>query len=144
MQLIAPPIRRISVKRASVLRLLILLALLLAPFPLAGCDDGTDRIDRHRYSALGDPERGKLAAVHYGCPTCHRIPGIAGSGASVGPGLKMMAKRQYIGGMLTNKPDNMVAWLQDPPSIKPNTAMPDLGLPLKDARDIAAYLYTLR
>jgi cytochrome c1 len=32
-------------------------------------------------------------------------------------------------------------WLQDPQAIRPQTAMPNLGVGEEDARDIAAYLY---
>jgi cytochrome c1 len=37
----------------------------------------------------------------------------------------------------------MVRWLQAPQKLKPGSAMPDLGLSERDARDIAAYLETL-
>jgi cytochrome c len=36
-----------------------------------------------------------------------------------------------------------VCWLVDPPAMKADTAMPAVGLGERDARDIAAYLYTL-
>jgi cytochrome c1 len=32
----------------------------------------------------------------------------------------------------------------DAPKMKPRTAMPDLGLSEQQARDVAAYLYTLQ
>jgi cytochrome c1 len=38
----------------------------------------------------------------------------------------------------------MVRWLKDPQSIVPGNVMPNTGLSDKDARDVAAYLYTLR
>jgi cytochrome c len=37
-----------------------------------------------------------------------------------------------------------VQWITVPQSIEPNTAMPSLGVTEGQARDIAAYLYTLR
>jgi hypothetical protein len=37
----------------------------------------------------------------------------------------------------------MVRWLENPPAVDPPTAMPNLQLNRHDARDIAAYLYTL-
>ena len=48
-----------------------------------------------------------------------------------------------IAGELANTPDNMVRWLRNPKSIDPLTAMPDLGVTERDARDMAAYLATL-
>ena len=40
-------------------------------------------------------------------------------------------------------PANMVRWIQHPREIEHGTAMPDMGVTDSDARDIAAYLYTL-
>jgi cytochrome c len=37
-----------------------------------------------------------------------------------------------------------VQWLRDPQAIDPHTAMPDLGVNARDARDMAAYLTALR
>jgi cytochrome c1 len=38
----------------------------------------------------------------------------------------------------------LTAWLRDPPAIDPATLMPAMGLSEPEARDMAAYLYTLR
>jgi len=37
-----------------------------------------------------------------------------------------------------------VRWVITPQEMKPGTAMPDLGLSEQQARDVAAYLYTLQ
>ena len=92
----------------------------------------------------GYPERGRVAMRKYGCQSCHEIPGVRGARALVGPPLAGIAARSFIGGVLTNSPDNMIAWLKDPPAHAPRTAMPKLGVTDKDARDMTAYLYTLR
>ena len=92
----------------------------------------------------GHPERGREAMRKYGCQSCHTIPGVTGARALVGPPLEGIAGRSFIGGVLTNSPDNMMAWLRDPPAHAPRTAMPNLGVTEKDARDMTAYLYTLR
>jgi cytochrome c1 len=65
-------------------------------------------------------------------------------GNNVGPPLDRIATRGYIAGVLANTPQNMVRWLRDPPAVDARTAMPDLGLSEAEARDIAAYLYTLK
>jgi len=49
-----------------------------------------------------------------------------------------------LGGVLSNSPDNMVRWIREPQQASPLTAMPDLGVTERDARDMAAYLSTLR
>jgi cytochrome c1 len=38
----------------------------------------------------------------------------------------------------------MIAWLRNPQKILPGNAMPDMQLTQEQARDIAAYLYTLK
>ena len=93
--------------------------------------------------ANADPQRGKALITEYGCVACHTIPGIAGYGSNVGPPLAHMARRAYIGGVLPNQPPDMVRWLMDPPQVDPRTAMPNTGLSEAEARDVAAYLYTL-
>jgi cytochrome c2 len=89
-------------------------------------------------------KRGEQAINQYACVTCHEIPGIVGANAPVGPPLAGIASRVMLGGVLPNSPENMVRWLREPHSFAPLTAMPDLGVTEQDARDIAAYLATLR
>jgi cytochrome c2 len=90
----------------------------------------------------GDPERGRALARDRGCGGCHVIPGVPRA-TGLGPSLERVTSRVYIAGVLANSPGNMVRWLQDPPALDPLTAMPNLHLERHDARDIAAYLYTL-
>jgi cytochrome c2 len=92
----------------------------------------------------GDIERGRSAIGKYGCAACHTIPGIDGATATVGPPLDRIAVRTYLGGHLTNSPGNMIRWIQKPQEVDPKNAMPNMGVTDQDARDIAAYLYTLR
>jgi cytochrome c len=92
----------------------------------------------------GDPERAASAIRRYGCGSCHTIPGIDGAHAVVGPPLTSLAKRAYIAGHLSNNPDMLIRWIRHPHSFKQQTAMPEMGVGEQDARDIAAYLYTLQ
>jgi len=93
----------------------------------------------------GDPARGRTAIHAYGCDSCHQIPGIDSSaGKVVGPPLTAMALRVYVAGHLPNTPPAMEEWIRHPRDVNPRTAMPDTGVTVTDARDIAAYLYTLR
>jgi len=107
--------------------------------PVAGCGENVPRVP----VSGADPVRGKAAIERYGCVACHAIPGIANPGSNVGPPLNRFAKRAYIGGVLPNVPAELVRWLRDPPQADPRTAMPDIGISEPDAKDIAAYLYTL-
>jgi mono/diheme cytochrome c family protein len=95
-------------------------------------------------AATPDPARGKLAIQQHACASCHVIPGVVGAQATVGPPLTKIAVRGFIAGILPNTPDNMVRWLQAPQAVFPEGAMPNLGVTESDARDIAAYLSTLR
>ncbi len=92
----------------------------------------------------GDAERGRAALDGFGCGSCHVIPGVRGARGMVGPPLSHFALRAYIAGQLPNQPENLLRWVQDPQAVEPGTAMPNLGVTPAVARDMAAYLYTLR
>ena len=92
----------------------------------------------------GDAVRGQRTFHHYACNGCHVIPGVTGADVQVGPPLAGMASRQLIAGALPNTTEAMVRWLRDPQAVDPHTAMPQLGVSEQDARDMAAYLATLR
>lgn len=92
----------------------------------------------------GNASRGKNDIRSYGCGACHVIPGVPGASGRVGPSLADIAHQSFVGGVVANTPQNMMAWIEDPPALSPRTAMPNLNVSNADARDIAAYLYTLR
>lgn len=93
--------------------------------------------------AGGDAERGAAVIREKGCGACHTIPGIDGADGTVGPPLSAWAERAYIAGALPNAPSELIDWLLAPHAVEPATAMPDLDLSEQQARDTAAYLYTL-
>jgi len=120
-------------------RALLLLLLLL---PLA-CNREEKSAVRQQTGG-GDPTRGGQLMTQYGCTACHSIPGVAGPSGMVGPPLDHMATRQYIAGKFANNPQTMTQWLQNPQSLDPQNAMPNVGVTPADARDMTAYLYTLK
>jgi mono/diheme cytochrome c family protein len=89
-------------------------------------------------------ERGKTALSQYACASCHEIPGVVGAKNPVGPPLGGIARRTYLGGVLPNTAQNMQRWIRSPQSVDTASAMPDLGVSERDARDIAAFLETLK
>ena len=91
----------------------------------------------------GDPDAGKQLIANYGCGACHTIPGVRGADGLVGPPLIKFARRTYIAGEVPNTADFLIRWIEVPQAIEPGTAMPNLGVSEGQARDIAAYLYTL-
>jgi cytochrome c2 len=92
----------------------------------------------------GDIQRGVIAIEHYGCGSCHIIPGVSGAFGQAGPPLSGIANRIYLAGVMQNTPQNMVRWIQNPKQVDDKTVMPNLGVTPRDAADIAGYLYTLR
>ena len=94
--------------------------------------------------AGGDEKRGRELVERYGCGGCHVVPGVSNARGQVGPPLEGIATRAYLGGILPNTADNMVAWIRFPQKFAPRTAMPDLGVNEAEGRHIAAYLYTLK
>lgn len=91
-----------------------------------------------------DVDRGRRALDQYGCIACHEMPGMVGPEARLGPTLHGIARRQTLGGVLPNTPENMARWIRDPQSHAPGSAMPSLRVTERDARDMAAILATFR
>ncbi len=92
----------------------------------------------------GNVQRGKKLIGRMGCGACHVIPGIRAARGRVGPPLYDFGDRVFIAGELPNTPANLMRWIENPPAVKPHTAMPDLGVTKNQARDMTAYLYSLR
>jgi cytochrome c2 len=114
---------------------------------LAGGAVSVERHQARQKAALatmltgGDPSRAPSLMTRYGCAGCHAIGGVPGADGQVGPPLRGLIERVYIGGGAPNNAGNLVGWLLDPPRFAPHTAMPPPGLSETEARDIAAYLY---
>lgn len=92
----------------------------------------------------GDVERGRAVIARIGCNVCHVVPGVPGPRGTVGPSLENFGARNLIGGIVPNQPSMLTRWVRDAPSIAPQTGMPNLPVSEEEARDVAAYLYTLR
>jgi cytochrome c1 len=115
---------------------------ILVPLFVVGCvDAGSQSV---RTVMGGDAARGVRKISAYGCEYCHVIPGVRDATGTVGPPLVEFARRTMIAGEVSNTPEHLVAWIMNPQAIEQRTAMPNLGVSAPDARDIAAYLYTLR
>ena len=97
-----------------------------------------------RSRETGDSDHTKQLFTKYGCVACHQIPGIDAPHGAVGPSLDKLATRTTIAGHLPNTPQTMIQWLQNPQSLNPQTSMPNVGVTPADARDMTAYLDTLK
>jgi cytochrome c2 len=107
---------------------------------LTACDQDEPKVSDFG----GDTRRGAALVAELGCGSCHTIPGIREARGRVGPPLDNIGERTIVAGLLPNTPDNLMRWLETPQSVVPGNAMPNMGLSDHDARDVAAYLYTLR
>jgi cytochrome c1 len=125
---------------ASGFRAIAVTAVAAGALLLGGCHKGDDI----RAVPGGNPDAGKLAIHAYGGGACHTVPGVRGATGMAGPPLAHFARRSVIAGEASNTADNLVKWIEAPESIEPGTAMPNLGVTAGVARDMAAYLYTLR
>jgi cytochrome c2 len=89
----------------------------------------------------GNPAMAPAILRTYGCTGCHTIPSVPGADGKVGGPLSGMRERVFVGGVVTNTPDNLVHWIVSPPTFSPETAMPVTGISEAEAKDVAAYLY---
>lgn len=106
-----------------------------------------DWISRQRSSLelplKGDLQLGKEMFFKHGCAVCHAIEGTAARG-KVGPDLTRFASRQTLAaGTIPHTPENLLAWLADPQSIKPGANMPPTHATFEELKSIARYLQTL-
>jgi cytochrome c2 len=92
----------------------------------------------------GEAGRGKLAFARRRCGACHSLLAVDGADGQVGPALDKVARRAFLAGDQPNDPTHMIAWVQHPQAMRPGVGMPELGLGDQEARDLAAYMYTLR
>lgn len=90
-----------------------------------------------------DAERGRAIIARVGCASCHTVPGIRWPQGQVGPSLHGFAASNLISGKLPNRPDVLAAYVANAPAMLPGTTMPAMPINEREARDVAAYLYTL-
>lgn len=110
---------------------------------LLGIGACADKGDAPRALAGADPAEGLRLIRRHGCAACHRVPGVAWPAGRTGGALAGVAARPMIAGRLPNQPAVMAAFVRDAPSLLPDTGMPPMPLTEAEARDVAAYLYTL-
>lgn len=92
----------------------------------------------------GDPNAGRALFIQKGCGGCHTIAGLPGAAGVAGPRLDNTVVRGTIAGdRIPATAQNLAQWIYDPASLKPSTSMPKPGVTQAEARDIAAFLYSL-
>ena len=133
---------RLSIKRTLIAAGLVLLALIVAGMIADMIDERRDIRIHAAAITNGDPDRGQAMFIQYGCGSCHGLKHVRKATGMVGPPLDGLAVRSILAGKLNNSPENLQRWIRDPQQVSPGTAMPDLRVGERDARDIAAFLYT--
>jgi mono/diheme cytochrome c family protein len=92
----------------------------------------------------GHPEAAPALIIRFGCAGCHSISGVPEAAGQIGPPLNNLARQGYVGGVVQNTSENLIDWIVDPRAIDPMSAMPRTGISPREARDVAAYLLSLR
>jgi cytochrome c2 len=98
--------------------------------------------------AVGNVERGAKVVAEKGCLVCHELTGATRADAPLSmppvpsdvlaraitqaPDLRLARERF--------RPDQLVRWIKDPSSVRPEALMPKLGLSQREAEDAAAYV----
>lgn len=96
-----------------------------------------------------NPKHGRTLIEQNGCGACHHFSGVTTLNASppsgaglASPAIALAPDLRYVRDRYT--PASLVAWLRDPKSVKPDALMPTFGFSRAAARDIAAYLLTVK
>lgn len=78
------------------------------------------------------------------CAVCHTIRGTAAQGTA-GPDLTHVATRDTLAtGVVANSYGSLVAWIENPQSLKPGNHMPSLKLTPQELDALVAYLEALK
>ena len=96
--------------------------------------------------ALDDAQLAQAKATFgsLSCVNCHTVRGTAAVG-KFGPDLTHLMSRQTLAaGVLTNTPEHLRAWINDPQGPKPGCLMPAMKLTNQELDDVVLYLQSLK
>jgi cytochrome c oxidase subunit II len=80
-----------------------------------------------------------------GCGGCHTIQGLPGFLGIIGPDLTHFGSRKtFAGSIFENTPEELAAWLRNPPERKVGADMPSLGLTDQEVQALVTYLEGLK
>lgn len=108
---------------------------------LAACDGPPNTNPQIESSNV---ERGQQLVLAKGCVACHSFPDIRFPRGGLGPPLDGFADQGLIAGKLPNQPGHLIRFIRNAPAFVPEGAMPAIPMTDQEARDVAAYLLTLR
>lgn len=115
--------------------------LVLACVSLTACDGPPDRTP-----TLGDANaaKGRQLVADKGCVACHTFPDVKWPRGGLGPSLWDFGRQGLIAGRLPNQPGVLMQFVRNAPALVPGTAMPAISMTDEEARDVTAYLFTLK
>jgi len=91
-----------------------------------------------------NPHDGKLVFEQQACINCHTVAGTVANGR-YGPDLThLMSRETLAAGAMSNTPENLKKWIDDPSIFKPGSLMPAMHLTDRQDAQITAYLLTLK
>ena len=100
-------------------------------------------IAHQRAAASASQADGAALFARNACVGCHTVRGV--SAGLVGPDLTHFGSRRTVAaGLLPSTLENVAAFVENPPAVKPGVKMPSLGLTAEQARAVAAYLLSLK
>jgi cytochrome c oxidase subunit 2 len=100
-------------------------------------------IAHQRAAASASQTDGAALFARSACVGCHTVRGV--SAGLVGPDLTHFGSRRTVAaGLLPSTLENVAAFVENPPAVKPGVKMPSLGLTAEQARAVAAYLLSLK
>ncbi len=129
-----------TIRRAAAVPPVLPFLCLAALVVLGACS----RVSGGDVDKLGNAARGQQLLAQYQCGGCHEIPDVPGARAGIGPPLSKWGRRSYIAGHLPNTPALLQRWIMNPEALVPGSLMPAMGAGEADARDMVAYLMSLR
>ena len=109
--------------------------------PLVACDGPPDRT-----STVGDANTAQVRQLvaSKGCVACHTFPDVKWPRGRLGPSLQHFGGQGLIAGRLPNQPGVLMQFVRNAPVLVPGTAMPAILMTDHEARDVTAYLLTLK
>ncbi len=99
-----------------------------------------------RKGVQDDPQTSEAKAVFgsLACVNCHTVRGTPAVG-KFGPDLTHLMSRQTLAaGVLTNTPEHLRAWVNDPQDAKPGCLMPSMKLGNSELSHVVTYLQSLK
>ena len=90
----------------------------------------------------GDAAAGQQVFETKGCTACHTIESLSDARGTVGPNLTHIAGQPYDS--FPNDAEFMKQWINDPPTAKPGTVMPKLGLTDEELNNVVTFLQTMK